>query len=44
MLVRGSGGLGRELGTFGLDAYLETKQINLAPAPLGWFRSAACPA
>ena len=45
MLVRGSRGLGRELGTFGLDAYLETKQINinLAPAPLGWFRSAACP-
>ena len=35
-------GLGRELGTFGLDAYLETKQINinLAPAKLGWFRSA----
>ena len=35
-------GLGRELGTYGLDAYLETKQINinLAPAPLGWFRSA----
>ena len=35
-------GLGRELGTFGLDAYLETKQINIhtAPAPLGWFRSA----
>ncbi len=36
-------GIGRELGTFGLDAYLETKQINinLAPAPLGWFKSAA---
>ena len=35
-------GLGRELGTFGLDAYLETKQINinLSPAKLGWFGSA----
>ena len=35
-------GIGRELGTFGLDAYLETKQINinLAPARLGWFQSA----
>ena len=35
-------GIGRELGTFGLDAYLETKQINinLAPAKLGWFQSA----
>jgi betaine-aldehyde dehydrogenase len=35
-------GIGRELGTFGLDAYLETKQmnINLAPAKLGWFKSA----
>jgi betaine-aldehyde dehydrogenase len=34
-------GIGRELGTFGLDAYLETKQmnINLCPQPLGWFRS-----
>ena len=32
-------GIGRELGTFGLDAYLETKQINinLAPQRLGWF-------
>ena len=32
-------GLGRELGTAGLDAYLETKQINLnlAPQRLGWF-------
>lgn len=38
-------GIGRELGTFGLDAYLETKQINIntTPAPLGWFRSAAGP-
>jgi betaine-aldehyde dehydrogenase len=36
-------GWGRELGTFGLDEYLETKQINvnLAPARLGWFKSAA---
>ena len=36
-------GIGRELGTFGLDAYLETKQINinLAPAKLGWFKSAS---
>jgi betaine-aldehyde dehydrogenase len=35
-------GWGRELGTWGLDEYLETKQINinLAPAKLGWFRSA----
>lgn len=35
-------GWGRELGTWGLDEYLETKQINinLAPARLGWFRSA----
>ncbi len=35
-------GWGRELGTYGLDEYLETKQINLAlnPAKLGWFRSA----
>jgi betaine-aldehyde dehydrogenase len=35
-------GIGRELGTFGLEAYLETKQINVALTPqrLGWFRSA----
>lgn len=35
-------GWGRELGSWGLDEYLETKQINinLAPAKLGWFRSA----
>lgn len=34
-------GIGRELGTFGLDAYMETKQINLnmAPQKLGWFAS-----
>lgn len=33
-------GLGRELGTYGLDAYLETKQINinLSPQPLGWYQ------
>ena len=32
-------GTGRELGTFGLEAYLETKQINinLNPQPLRWF-------
>jgi betaine-aldehyde dehydrogenase len=36
-------GWGRELGTSGLDEYLETKQINvsLAPQRPGWFRSAA---
>ena len=35
-------GWGRELGTFGLDEYLETKQINIntAPGKLGWFKSA----
>ncbi len=35
-------GIGRELGTYGLDAYLEVKQINIntAPAKLGWFQSA----
>ncbi|HAM73899.1 MAG TPA: aldehyde dehydrogenase [Verrucomicrobiales bacterium] len=33
-------GTGRELGTWGLEAYLETKQINvnLNPQPLGWYR------
>ncbi len=32
-------GIGRELGTYGLEAYLETKQINvyLDEAPLGWY-------
>jgi betaine-aldehyde dehydrogenase len=32
-------GIGRELGTFGLEAYLETKQINinLVPQKLNWF-------
>jgi betaine-aldehyde dehydrogenase len=32
-------GWGRELGTFGLDAYTEIKQINLNldPQPIGWF-------
>ncbi len=32
-------GIGRELGTFGMEAYLETKQMNLhlAPQRIGWF-------
>ncbi|UOQ91859.1 aldehyde dehydrogenase family protein [Halobacillus shinanisalinarum] len=32
-------GIGRSLGTYGLDEYQETKQINmnLAPKPLHWF-------
>ena len=32
-------GIGRELGTFGLDEYMEIKQINinLAPGPIYWF-------
>jgi betaine-aldehyde dehydrogenase len=32
-------GFGRELGPYGLDAYLETKQINinLTEAPLAWY-------
>jgi betaine-aldehyde dehydrogenase len=32
-------GIGRELGTYGLDAYTEVKQINvnLAVEPSGWF-------
>jgi len=34
-------GWGRELGTFGLEAYTEVKQINinLDPQPVGWFES-----
>ncbi len=33
-------GIGRELGTYGYEAYTEVKQINtnLAPGPVGWFR------
>lgn len=33
-------GIGRELGTYGYEAYTEVKQINtnLAPGPLGWFK------
>ena len=33
-------GMGRELGTYGYEAYTEVKQINtnLAPSRLGWFR------
>lgn len=32
-------GIGRELGKYGIEAYLETKQINvyLDEAPLGWY-------
>ncbi|MDR1765392.1 MAG: aldehyde dehydrogenase family protein [Lachnospiraceae bacterium] len=32
-------GVGRELGTYGLDDYSEVKQINIntRPAPTGWF-------
>jgi betaine-aldehyde dehydrogenase len=32
-------GIGRELGTFGLDEYTEIKQINinLDPGPIYWF-------
>jgi betaine-aldehyde dehydrogenase len=32
-------GMGRELGTYGFEAYTEVKQINinLAPGPVGWF-------
>jgi betaine-aldehyde dehydrogenase len=34
-------GWGRELGTFGLDAYGEIKQLNVAlePAPIHWFKA-----
>jgi betaine-aldehyde dehydrogenase len=33
-------GMGRELGTYGYEAYTEVKQINtnLAPARIGWFK------
>ncbi len=33
-------GIGRELGTYGYEAYTEVKQINtnLAPGRLGWFK------
>jgi betaine-aldehyde dehydrogenase len=33
-------GIGRELGTYGYDAYTEVKQINtnLAPGRIGWFK------
>ncbi|MFM8364844.1 MAG: aldehyde dehydrogenase family protein [Verrucomicrobiota bacterium] len=36
-------GIGRELGTYGYEAYTEVKQINtcLNPQPLGWFRGLA---
>jgi betaine-aldehyde dehydrogenase len=32
-------GIGRDLGTYGLDEYTEVKQINinLAPGPIGWY-------
>jgi betaine-aldehyde dehydrogenase len=32
-------GFGRELGPFGIDEYLETKQvhINLNEQPIGWY-------
>ena len=45
MKPRGGGykqsGIGRELGTYGDDAYTQVKQINtnLSPARLGWFRN-----
>ncbi len=34
-------GIGRELGTYGYEAYTEVKQINLnlAPGPIGWFKN-----
>jgi betaine-aldehyde dehydrogenase len=34
-------GIGRELGTYGYEAYTEVKQINtnVAPGRLGWFKS-----
>jgi betaine-aldehyde dehydrogenase len=38
-------GIGRELGTYGYDAYTEVKQINvnLDVAPSGWFADDAAP-
>ena len=38
-------GIGRELGTAGLEEYRETKHVwhNIAPAPQGWFGNAADP-
>ncbi|MGM9985838.1 MAG: aldehyde dehydrogenase family protein [Bacillaceae bacterium] len=38
-------GIGRELGTYGLEAYLEVKQINvnLNVQPSGWFRKKEVP-
>jgi betaine-aldehyde dehydrogenase len=34
-------GIGRELGTYGFEAYTEVKQINinLAPGRIGWFKN-----
>ncbi|MDF2684639.1 MAG: gbsA 1 [Brevibacillus sp.] len=34
-------GIGRELGTYGYEAYTEVKQINinLNVKPSGWFRN-----
>jgi betaine-aldehyde dehydrogenase len=34
-------GIGRDLGTYGLDEYTEVKQINinLEPGPVGWFEN-----
>jgi betaine-aldehyde dehydrogenase len=38
-------GLGRELGPWGLDAYLETQQLTryVAPRPWGWFKREESP-
>ena len=38
-------GMGRELGTYGYEAYTEVKQINthLAPGPLGWYAGLSHP-
>lgn len=32
-------GIGRELGLYGIESYLETKQINISldTAPIGWY-------